>query len=75
MRKKISWKVGICIVGGIMAIVGTLLAIGAPLLADGIRMQIKTSKDTLNAVHRIEVTQAVLNEQMDRLENGDDRQP
>ena len=68
MRKKISWKVGILIVGGIMAIVGSLLAIGVPILADGITMQIKTSSDTLNAVHRIEVTQSAMSERIKQLE-------
>ena len=51
-----------------MAIVGALLAIGAPIIADGVRMQIKTSQDTLNAVHRIEITQSAMSEKIKQLE-------
>lgn len=53
VKTKVSWKLFIAIIGGILAIVGTFLGIGSTAAVNGAERMIDTSKATLEAIHKV----------------------
>jgi len=77
MNSKVSWKLFILIIGGILTISGTILGIGTNIAAKGAERMLNTSQETLTAIHgigertaRIEARQELIMNKVDDLDSG-----
>ena len=65
LKRRITWTVFICIVGGITAIAGVVITVTAPMAVTGVTRMMDNTANTATAVHRMEITQEVLKEKID----------
>lgn len=76
VQTKVSWKLFVLILGGVMTGIGALVSIGAPIASEGLQKMVDTSKETLTAVHsvseritRIETRQDIIMDDVKELKN------
>lgn len=53
VKEKVSWKLFIIIISGILAIAGAFISLGTNAAVNGVQSMISTSKETLKAIHDV----------------------